>query len=153
HVGFLGVYGGNYPLLTARENLELAGALTSSTTKASGSAGVSGAAAIEAALVLVGLSDERHKLDRPYSSGMKKRLGLARLVLTDPRLWLLDEPYAALDDEAKSLVDGLVAEARGRGRTVLMASHESDRSRLAPDAVLQLQAGIIRDTAASSAVV
>ena len=153
HVGFLGVYGGNYPMLTAGENLELAGALTASTAGTRGALGVAGPAAIEAALALVGLSEARNKLVRSFSSGMKKRLGLARLVLTDPRLWLLDEPYAALDDEAKSLVDGLVAEARERGRTVLMASHESDRNRLAPDAVLMLHAGVLRDTAATAGVV
>lgn len=153
NVGFLGVYGGNYPMLTARENLELAGALSAAARREPRAQGAPGAAAIEAALALVGLSESRHKLVRSFSSGMKKRLGLARLVLTDPRLWLLDEPYAALDDEAKSLVDELVAEARGRGRTVLMASHESDRHQLAPDAVLLLQAGVVSDTAATGGVV
>lgn len=153
NVGFLGVYGGNYPMLTARENLQLAGALSAAASREPRAQGAPGAAAIEAALALVGLSESRHKLVRSFSSGMKKRLGLARLVLTDPRLWLLDEPYAALDDEAKSLVDELVAEARGRGRTVLMASHESDRHQLAPDAVLLLQAGVVNDTAATGGVV
>ena len=149
NVGFLGVYGGNYPMLTARENLVLATALAPAA--ASGSAGVSDSAAIEATLALVGLADARHKLVRSFSSGMKKRLGLARMVLLDPRLWLLDEPYAALDDEAKSLVDRVVMEARQRGRTVLMASHESDRNQLVPDAVLQLQDGHIRDITAADA--
>jgi len=149
NVGFLGVHGGNYPMLTARENLVLATALTSAGPTAARSVGASGGAGIEAALALVGLGDARHKLVRSFSSGMKKRLGLARMVLIDPRLWLLDEPYAALDDEAKLLVDRLVADARRRGRTVLMASHESDRNLLVPDAVLQLQAGHIRHSAAA----
>jgi len=152
HVGFLGVYGGNYPMLSARENLELASALTASAASDKGKVGVPAAAGIAAALELGGLGHTRNKLVRTFSSGMKKRLGLARLVLTDPRLWLLDEPYAALDDEAKSLVDRLVAEARGRGRTVLMASHESDRTELAPDAVLLLDAGLITDTARAGGV-
>jgi ABC-type multidrug transport system ATPase subunit len=144
-VGFLGVYGSNYPMLTARENLVLATSLSSYPALGAGAGAAPDRAAIDAALSLAGLEDARDKLVRSFSSGMKKRLGLARLVLTDPRLWLLDEPYAALDDEAKSLVDRLVSEARGRGRTVLMASHESDRHELAPDAVLQLQGGRLRD--------
>ncbi|HET8985183.1 MAG TPA: heme ABC exporter ATP-binding protein CcmA [Trueperaceae bacterium] len=148
-VGFLGVYGSNYPMLTAHENLVLASSLSSYTAGAA-SAGAPDNETIEAALTLVGLTDARHKLVRSFSSGMKKRLGLARLVLTDPRLWLLDEPYAALDDEAKSLVDRLVMDARGRGRTVLMASHESDRHDLAPDAVLRLLGGHLSDAGAQA---
>jgi ABC-type multidrug transport system ATPase subunit len=146
-VGFLGVYGSNYPMLTAHENLVLATSLSSYSTAEAGSVAAPERGAIEAALTLVGLADARDKLVRSFSSGMKKRLGLARLILTDPKLWLLDEPYAALDDEAKALVDRLVTEARGRGRTVLMASHESDRHDLAPDAVLQLHGGYLRGVA------
>src|SRR5690606_39657533 len=86
-------------------------------------------------------------LVRSYSSGMKKRVGLARMALLDPNLWLLDGPYAALDDDAKALVDRLVVEARSRGRTVFMASHESDRPELTPDAVLYLAAGRMHDRA------
>lgn len=139
-IGFLGVYGGNYPMLTARENLALAAGLVPQgvvrgSTRRDDSSTV---------LDMVGLGAAADKLVRTFSSGMKKRLGLARLAMLDPRLWLLDEPYAALDDEAKALVDGLIAGARQRGRTVLLASHESDRPELAPDAVLLLAGGRIR---------
>jgi len=140
-VGFLGVHGGNYPMLTARENLVLAAALAAAS--GGGPLAVAGDSAVDEALTLVGLADASRKLVRTFSSGMKKRLGLARMVLGDPRLWLLDEPYAALDEDAKELVDRLVIEARLRGRTVLMASHESDRTELAPDAVLRLEGGRI----------
>lgn len=141
HVGLLSVLGGNYPVLTARENLRLAMAL----------AGTTSTAAIDDVLVRVRLEGAADKLVRTYSSGMKKRLGLARLLLRDPDLWLLDEPYAALDDAGKLLVDQAIRRAREAGRTVLMASHESDREGLAPDAVLELVGGRVRVAAEGDA--
>lgn len=140
-VGLLSVLGGNYPVLTARENLRLAMAL----------AGTPDATAITEVLGRVRLEEAADNLVRTYSSGMKKRLGLARLLLRDPDLWLLDEPYAALDDAGKLLVDEAIRRARDTGRTVLMASHESDREGLAPDAVLELDGGRVRVAAGGGA--
>lgn len=134
-VGLLSVHGGNYPVLTAAENLELALDLT----RPGGAR--SATADIEAALAKVDLAGAGRKLVRSFSSGMKKRLGIARLTLLDPGLWLLDEPYSALDDEGKRLMDAVIREARERGRTVLLASHESDRPELGVDAVLTLVGG------------
>ncbi len=132
-MGMLSVMGGSYPVLSARENLQMAADLAGKER-----------AAVPALLELVSLADAAEKYVRTYSSGMKKRLGLARLMLVDPELWLLDEPYAALDDAGKLLVDDVVGQARERGRTLLMASHESDRDALQPDAVLQLHDGRLR---------
>lgn len=136
-IGVLGGLGGNYPVLSARENLTLALRL------ASGKSGGDRDIDVEAALQTVGLADSRDKLVRAFSSGMKKRLGLARLLLLDPDLWLLDEPHAALDEEGKALVDAQVMAARERGRTVLMSSHEGERHTLTPDAVVVLRAGVL----------
>ncbi len=132
-VGLVSVLGGNYAVLTARENLRLAAVL-------GGRPDVD----LDGALARVGLSGARDQLARTFSSGMKKRLGLARLWMLDPPLWLLDEPYAALDEAGKALVDAALEDARGRGRTVLMASHERTRSRRFADAVLELDGGHLR---------
>lgn len=134
--GLLSVHGGNYPVLTAVENLRLALALGRPERFAT-------ADEIGRVLEQVGLQRAGSKLVRTYSSGMKKRLGLARLLLLDPELWLLDEPYSALDDAGKELVDATIAAASERGRTVLLASHESDRDQLAVDAVLTLAGGAL----------
>ncbi len=143
-VSLLGSSGGSYPVLTGRENLRLAAAIAGKGR---------GADEVDAALARVGLTHAADKLVRFYSSGMKKRLGLARQLLLDADLWLLDEPYAALDEEGKRLVDVCLTEARGRGRTVLLASHEQDRHDLAPDATLELVDGRVRLAAAAAAVV
>lgn len=132
-MGMLSVMGGSYPVLSARENLTMAADMTGNDR-----------AEVGPLLAKVGLADAADKYVRAFSSGMKKRLGLARLLLIDPDLWLLDEPYAALDDAGKQLVDEVVSQARERGRTLLMASHESDRQALRPDAVLQLHDGRLR---------
>ena len=132
-MGMLSVMGGSYPVLSARENLTMAADMTGNDRSEVGPL-----------LAKVGLAEAADKYVRAFSSGMKKRLGLARLLLIDPDLWLLDEPYAALDDAGKQLVDEVVSQARERGRTLLMASHESDRDALKPDAVLQLHDGRLR---------
>lgn len=57
------------------------------------------------------------------SAGQTRRLGLARLLVTDRPLWLLDEPTAALDDRGAALVEELIAERRASGGAVLAATH------------------------------
>jgi len=62
------------------------------------------------------------------SAGQRRRVALAGVALRRPELWLLDEPHAGLDQRGRDLVDGLVAEAAADGATVLLASHELDRT-------------------------
>ena len=126
----IAVFGGAYGTLTARENLHLATALRGAPTHA-----------LDAALERVGLARVADHLVRTFSSGMRKRLGLARLLLARADLWLLDEPHAALDADGQALVDALVHEARAAGRTVLMATHETGRSFDLADAVLRIDDG------------
>ncbi len=129
-VALLSVLGGNYAMLTARENLALAATLTGLPD-----------ADVDGALAHVGLAQVADVLTRTFSSGMKKRLGLARLLLVDAPLWLLDEPFAALDEDGKRLLEDALASARAGGRTILMASHELERSSRFADAVLELEGG------------
>lgn len=62
------------------------------------------------------------------SAGQRRRVSLAAMISRRPRLWLLDEPHAGLDRDARDLVDELIVEASRSGATVLMASHELDRA-------------------------
>lgn len=137
NVAYLGVLGGSYPALSAHENLRLASALYPTADDG----------AVHALLDRVGLSHAADKLVREFSSGMKKRLAIARLLLVDAPLWLLDEPYAALDEEGKRMVDDLLVSARAEGRTVLLASHEVDRSGPFADAVIEVADGGVRQVA------
>ena len=99
---------------------------------------------LEAALAEVGLAGHARERVETFSSGMKRRLALARLILLSPRLLLLDEPYVSLDAEAAELVDELVRrQARAGGATVL-ATHDVDRALSLADQVALLEQGTLR---------
>lgn len=62
-----------------------------------------------------------------FSRGMLQRVALARAFLGEPRLLLLDEPYAGLDDEGTAALNGLIREARDRGAATLVIAHDRER--------------------------
>jgi ABC-2 type transport system ATP-binding protein len=70
-----------------------------------------------------GISDALHLKVGGYSTGMRARLALARAVLHEPDLLLLDEPTAGLDPESARTVLGLIDEMAEGGKTVLMCTH------------------------------
>ena len=80
--------------------------------------------AIAHALEMVGLTDAMTRMPAALSGGMKMRTALARALITDPRLLLLDEPFGALDEVTRFKLDEDVARlVRGRDTTVLMVTH------------------------------
>src|ERR1043166_9642933 len=71
-----------------------------------------------------------------FSAGMRKRLSFARVLLQEPKIVMLDEPYGQLDPEGFALVDEVVMELKRSGATVLIATHLLDRgSHLADDSL------------------
>lgn len=76
-----------------------------------------------------------------FSAGMRKRLSFARILLQEPRLVLLDEPYGALDPPGFEMVDGVIRELKRRGVTILMATHQWERGARMADTALVLEAG------------
>ena len=119
-----------YPGLSATENLMF-------WAKA---AGLDNAAArVKAALETVGLS--RHAEERAgiFSRGMAQRLNLARLILTDPKLILLDEPATGLDVASRRMLLDLMLEARSRGAAILWISHDVEEDARHADFVFTLK--------------
>lgn len=88
-------------------------------------AGIFGAAPgrVSAALERFGLAGMATRPAGQCSAGQRRRLGLARLLLTDRPLWLLDEPTVSLDAGSAALVAELVREHAGRGGIALIATH------------------------------
>jgi heme exporter protein A len=79
-----------------------------------------------------------------FSAGMRKRLALARTLLQEGGLVLLDEPYGELDPPGFRLVDRLLSTIRARGSTVLMATHLLDRGAALCDEGIVLEGGRLR---------
>jgi len=79
-------------------------------------------------LDLVGLAARRRDLVRTFSRGMQQRLAIGRAVLHDPDVMLFDEPHTGLDQDASSMLDGVLREVAARGRTVVMTSHDLARA-------------------------
>lgn len=98
---------------------------------------------VPAALERVGLAGTADERVGGFSQGMRQRLAIARTMLRQAELLLLDEPYAGLDGHAREVVDEAVLGARDTGRTVVLATHEATRAGLATRTVL-IEAGRLR---------
>lgn len=72
----------------------------------------------------MGLDSVGGGLVREFSRGMRQRLAIARAFLHDPEVLLLDEPFTALDDRAIAVLQELLREAHGEGRTVVVSTHQ-----------------------------
>lgn len=130
-VGLLGHAGFLYEELSVADNLRFA-------LRASRSS----LARADAALARLGLEGRvRETPVGSCSAGQRRRLALAVLVARAPRLWLLDEPHAGLDADARATVDALIGEARGAGVTVLLASHELERAAALADRIVEIAGG------------
>lgn len=103
-----------YNELSGRENLIFYAQLYSLTNPA----GVA-----DDMLQKVGLREAGDLAVRGYSRGMKQRLTLARALLHEPQLLLLDEPYTGLDQHGSRLLTRMLSLLRDEGRTVLMITH------------------------------
>ncbi len=115
-----------YRELTALENLELYGRLYRVPERRE---------RIGMLLERFGLWDARHDRVASYSRGMTQRLALCRVLLHEPALFVLDEPYTALDEQGAALLDAQLAELRGE-HTFLDSTH--DPARLEPLATMRL---------------
>ncbi|MGQ9626522.1 MAG: heme ABC exporter ATP-binding protein CcmA [Anaerolineae bacterium] len=82
---------------------------------------------IEELLHFFGLSHRRDSPVRTFSRGMQQRLSLARAILHNPTLLLLDEPYTGLDKQAAATLSDFLREAHDGSRTVVMATHDLEQ--------------------------
>ena len=109
-----------YGNLTARENLDFFGALY-------GIAPDERQRRRDDLLRQVGLGARADQLVRSFSRGMQQRLSLARALLHQPDLLLLDEPQTGLDSAACAMLDEVLTAAHARGCTIIMSTHDLSR--------------------------
>ncbi|HWG73321.1 MAG TPA: heme ABC exporter ATP-binding protein CcmA [Acidimicrobiales bacterium] len=134
-IGLLGHSAGLYDDLTVEDNLRFAIR-----------AGAGRPDRVGAALDRLGLSGRlRTVAVSRLSAGQRRRAAIAVIVARDPELWLLDEPHAGLDAEHRDRLDGIIADAVGRGATVVFASHEAERSRALATRTVTVAGGAVVD--------
>ena len=129
-----------YDDLTVHENIRFA-------TRAAGRS----AADADAALERLALGRMARVAHGRLSQGQRRRVALAIALARDPRLLLLDEPHAGLDEQGRSVVDDVVRAAPSEGRTVLLASHELDLARQIATREVRIAAGRVHEVAPGSA--
>lgn len=121
HTALLSHHTYAYESLSAAENLRVFAQMSGASNDS-----------VRALLDEVGLGKRTDEPISTFSAGMRKRVAVARLLLQvetgDPRVVFLDEPYAALDTEGLNLIDRLLERLRREGRTVVVVSHQIERS-------------------------
>lgn len=129
-IGYAGHRAGLYGRLTVMENLQLFARLHGAEPRAA-----------DRVIEQLGLGDRRDTPAASLSAGFKRRAAVARALLHDPDLLLLDEPYANLDDDAAALVSSAVVEWRGPERVAIVATHGAKKVKAYADAGLIIQNG------------
>ena len=121
-----------HPHLTLRENLVLAGRLQDI------------AGPIPRAdrwLEAAGLDNHADRLPKEVSQGMRRRASIARALLHEPMILLLDEPFSGLDQAGRAWLVDLLQEGHEQGRTTCLVTHEAPSKRQVSDRVLELRSG------------
>jgi heme ABC exporter ATP-binding subunit CcmA len=95
----------------------------------------------EEALRQVGLDPAMPRIVGQYSQGMRQRASLARVLLSQPELLLLDEPFSNMDVESVSQMIQLLARFRSGRRTILLTTHQRELAAPIADEILTLRAG------------
>lgn len=92
---------------------------------------------------LIGLGSRMHDLVRTYSRGMKQRLSVARAIVHDPSVLLLDEPYTGLDQKGAQIFGDTLEWLKSHGRTILMTTHNIEEGLQLSDRVGIITSGKI----------
>jgi heme exporter protein A len=96
---------------------------------------------IDPLLDRVGLTERRRDKTRTFSRGMQQRLSIARVLLHDPRVVLLDEPFTGLDPDASERLADMLRGLRDGQRAVVMTTHDLDRGLALCDRALVIARG------------
>lgn len=131
-IGYLAHTPGLYEDLTAGENLRFAADMLGLPHTS-----------VEGLLDRVGLADTADSRVRGFSAGMQRRLALARLIMRNPSVLLMDEPYSNLDEEGVELMNSVIGDIIRSGGAALIALHELAPARGMLDRTLTLSGGRI----------
>jgi ABC-type multidrug transport system ATPase subunit len=111
--------------------------------------GIEGDAKCEEAIHAVGLDPALSRAVGQYSQGMRQRMSLARAILHDPRVLLLDEPFSNVDVNSAREMVALLSGMRDAGKTIFVVTHQALLLEGVADEFIWMQAGQIVDRTAS----
>lgn len=96
-----------------------------------------------------GLTDKTQEMVEELSGGMRRRLQVARALVSEPKILVLDEPTAGLDPEARRQLWEIISEYRAQGNSVLLSTHYMEEAERLCDRVAIMHQGLILDVAPS----
>ena len=100
---------------------------------------------VDQVLELLGMSEHSEKPFGKLSGGQQQKIMIARALVRDPKLLLLDEPFSAVDRESRQLISRRIfPRLLNRGCTILFVSHHPEPGLLEPDVIVELQEGVLR---------
>lgn len=101
----------------------------------------------------VGLANDKKRILREYSKGMRQRIGLAQALINDPDLIILDEPTSGLDPLGTRWMKDLILDLKKKGKTIIMCSHRLDDVQDVCDRIAILYGGDLQELGAVSKLV
>lgn len=122
---------GFMPNLTGMRNLEILAGLRGNISKEE----------IRQAMQRAGLNPDLRKSVSKYSLGMRQRLGIAQAIMEQPDFLILDEPFNGLDKHGVADIRNLLLELKEQGKTIILASHNSEDIRILCDQVYEMDGG------------
>jgi ABC-2 type transport system ATP-binding protein len=102
---------------------------------------------------MVGLANDKKRILKEYSKGMRQRIGLAQALINDPDLIILDEPTSGLDPNGTRWMKDLIIDLKKRGKTILMCSHRLDDVQDVCDEIAILYNGDLQEKGAVNRLV
>jgi len=111
--------------------------------------GIAGDNRPEEVIRAVGLDPELSRPVGQYSQGMRQRMSLARAILHDPKVLLLDEPFSNVDVHSAREMVNLLKGMRDAGKTIFVVTHQAPLLEGAADEFVWMQAGLILDRTTS----
>lgn len=121
------------PDLTGKENLQILARIQNKI----------GEKEINTALKKVGLEKNANKQYHKYSLGMKQKLGIAQVLMEDPKIMILDEPFNGLDEESAKNIRNILLEEKKKGKLIIIATHIKEDIEVLCDEVYKFNDGVV----------
>lgn len=119
--------------LTGYENLELLARIQN----------IIGEKEIEDTLKKVGLEEDKEKLYYKYSLGMKQKLGIAQVLMEDPEILILDEPFNGLDENSIKNIRKILLKEKEKGKLIILATHNKEDIKVLCDEIYKFNDGTV----------